>query len=148
VTDIAKNGNDAAVPTLAKGPYNADSNVGDFLVDKWRITLPFYAQSSAEPGVKAGAFCPDDGAHSWRAPREIGADQINLAETRLSDALNSKSTAVRIAAIRSNVEAGSIKGRDTIKRLATKDTAKTKAGKQTHFPVREKATKAIPKLQR
>ena len=148
VAELAQNGNNAAIISMANGAYNADSNIGNLLVDHWDSTLPIFFQAAPDSVGRQARSLEMIGRILGRHRAEMKQDQVTRSEQLLLNALSNSRASVRIAATHASAEAGLVSALAKIRQLAENDPAGYKTGTKTRYPVREAASKAIVRLQR
>jgi hypothetical protein len=146
VLSIAKNGNDSALPILAEGAFNTDSETALLLVQKWRITLPVFLQNSQASPVERAQSLGMLGRIANSAATGIPPDQMNSIKGAMRLGLSDPNPSVRIAAVQSTFEAGFAEFLPTLQKLADQDPARVRSGGKLHYPVREEAAKAAKHL--
>jgi hypothetical protein len=146
VFNIAKKGSDSALPILADGAFNTDSETATLLVDKWRVTLPIFLQNAQVSHVGKAQSLGMLARIANTASSGIPPDQLSSIKDTMRLALSDQDPGVRIAAVQSTAEAGFAEFLPTLQKLATRDPAHVKSGGKVHYPVREEAAKAAQHL--
>jgi hypothetical protein len=147
VFTFAKDGDDSALPVLARGAFSTDSEAAGFFLVKWQATLPVFLEeskgNSAEKTQSLDMLSRIAVADRSSIPRQ----QLQSIKSAMLQNLSDQDPNVRLVAVRSISSADFKEFLPDLQRLAERDPSRLKSHGKLRYPIREEAIKATQSLK-